>query len=96
MSRDDIIRLARDAGFKASVGKTDKDGKYHPDVNALSRDVPVEWLERFAALVADAEREACAKVLEDTKEWKGGGWISTLSPQTKTAIATAIRARGQA
>ena len=64
MSRDDIIRMARDAGFKASVGKTDKDGKYHPDVNALSRDVPVEWLERFAALVAAAEREALRPRLE--------------------------------
>ena len=61
----DVIRLAREAGFKASVGKTDRDGKYHPDVNALSKDVPVEWLERFAALVAAAEREECAKVCDD-------------------------------
>ena len=53
----DVIRLALEAGFKASVGKTDLDGKYHPDVNALSKDVPIEWLERFAALVAAAERE---------------------------------------
>ena len=57
----DIIKLAREAGFSASVGKTDKEGNYHPNVNALSKDVPIEWLERFAELVAaplkaDAER----------------------------------------
>jgi hypothetical protein len=50
----------------------------------------------FAAMVAAAEREACAKVVEDTKEWKGGGWVSTLCQHTKRAIAAAIRARGQA
>ena len=61
MTRDDEIRLAREAGFKASVGKTDRDGKYHPNINALSKDVPVEWLERFTALVM----EECAKVCEN-------------------------------
>ena len=50
----------------------------------------------FAAMVAAAEREACAKVVEDTKEWKGGGWVSTLCQHSKRAIAAAIRARGQA
>ena len=64
MTREDIIRMAREAGFKASIGKTDKDDKYHPDVNAIGRDVPVEWLERFAALVAAAEREIQAEAFE--------------------------------
>jgi hypothetical protein len=34
-----------------------------------------EWLERFAALVAAAEREACAKVCDeraDADGWEGG------------------------
>lgn len=52
ISRDDVIRMAKESGFKASVGKTDKEGNYHPYVNALSKDIPVEWLERFAALAA--------------------------------------------
>ena len=47
-------------------------------------------LERFAALVASAEREACAKVCDDElKEW--GIFDSDLGDVSK-----AIRARGQA
>jgi hypothetical protein len=44
----------------------------------------VEGLERFAALVAAAENEACAKVCEDSVEYAGD------------TLAQAIRARGQA
>ena len=40
-------------------------------------------LEKFAALVASAEREACAKVCEDSVEYAGD------------TLAEAIRARGQ-
>lgn len=65
MEREQVIRMAREAGFKASIGKTDQEGKYHPDINALSKYVPVEWLERFADLVAEAEREECAKVCDE-------------------------------
>ena len=41
-------------------------------------------IEHFAALVASAEREACAKVCEDSVEYAGD------------TLADAIRARGQA
>ena len=51
--------LARKAGFTASVGKTDKNGVYKPDVNAIGRDVPIEWLERLLALHV---QELCAGV----------------------------------
>ena len=44
--------------------------------------------ERFAALVASAEREACAKVCEDLDAWDMDDPAST--------AAKAIRARGQA
>jgi len=55
--REEIIRMAKEAGMRASVGKTDKEGNYHPDKNALGNHVPVEWLERFAALLqSNAER----------------------------------------
>jgi hypothetical protein len=48
MNRDDIIRMAREAG-----------------IGWLERAEGVsEFLERFANLVAAAEREACAKVCE--------------------------------
>jgi len=43
--------------------------------------------ERFAALVASSEREACAKIAD---EW-AVGW-----PHPSTVIAERIRARGQA
>ena len=44
-----------------------------------------EQLERFAALVAAAEREACAKVCESEGERIDASWVS---------CAAAIRARG--
>ena len=69
MNREDIIRMAREAGFESnSLGLTYTSGLL-PDL-----------LERFAALVAAAEREACAKVAEN-------GLIGH-------TIAQAIRARG--
>ena len=44
--------------------------------------------ERFAALVADAEREACAKVTEDPRQGLSA-W------RARENIAAAIRARSQ-
>ena len=51
------------------------DELYHPN------------LERFAALVAAAEREACAKVCED--------WIAWNMDDPGSTAANAIRARGK-
>ena len=48
MTREDIIRMAREAGFQGEISL--------PQFVRLAR---------FAALVAAAEREACAKVCED-------------------------------
>ena len=67
--KEDIIRMARDAGFDVAPDE------WH-------------WLERFAALVAAAEREACAKVCEKFGYDNHHGIITD-------QIATAIRARGQ-
>ena len=52
INREYVIRMAKESGFKACVGTTDKEGHYHPFVNALGKDIPIEWLERFAALAA--------------------------------------------
>ena len=73
MNRDDIIRMAREAQmpFYWATG----------EIPYLGR------LERFAALVAAAEREACAKVCEEYENDMGYG-----QPQK---CADAIRARGQ-
>jgi len=77
MTIDDIISIAKEAGFdKNSLGTTFTHGKLD------------ESLERFAELVAAAEREACAKLMDemDSKD--------NLSNYYKVA-ANKIRARGQ-
>lgn len=70
MTREDIIRMAREAGISQShaEGMTD-------------------FLERFAALVAAAEREACVKVCDEVgdRDRDSHAWYA----------AVAIRARGQ-
>ena len=52
MNREDIIRMAREAGFRVNTTES-----------------LLEELERFAALVASAEREACAKIGDDHPSW---------------------------
>jgi hypothetical protein len=51
MNRDDIINLAHQAGVSVRYG-------------TLGAECWIEDLESFAALVAAAEREACAKLVE--------------------------------
>jgi hypothetical protein len=63
----DIIAMAREAGFRVGPSRDGPDDVWGVGAN----------LERFAALVAAAEREACAKVAE---EWSKrpddvGGYI---------------------
>ena len=53
MTRDEIIEMARQAGCVAAA---------HP---FIPWSVSQEALERFAALVAEAEREACAMICEE-------------------------------
>ena len=55
MNRDDIVRMAREI-----AGVTYPDG-----TTGLKIGMSEEHLERFANLVAAAEREACAKVCDD-------------------------------
>ena len=53
MTKDDIIKLAREAGFADAKGV----------VHAAYQ------LEAFAKLVAAAEREACAAMFDDHNVW---------------------------
>ena len=73
MDREDIIRMAREAGFEV----------YGTDV-WITDGWWLEELERFAALVAAAEREACASIC-----FQEGPSIDG------ELIAEAIRARGE-
>lgn len=82
MTRDEIISMAREAGLSIR-GHYDETGS-----------TPSE-LERFAALVAAAEREACAKIAaravpqyERFDDQRGAG-------NKAREIAAAIRARGE-
>ena len=83
MNREDILRMGRQAGAFIE----------------LAQEKDLLWLERFAALVVSAEREACAEVCKkhaDVYEKLEG------NPTAKSAWAAcidnrdAIRARGQA
>ena len=71
MTKDDIIRMAREAGL------ADANGVVHAAYQ----------LEAFAKLVAEHEREACAKVCDEINNDYDGEEVSA------SWIATAIRAR---
>jgi hypothetical protein len=73
MTKDDILRMAREAGA-SDLG-----------INAASPNV-LAMFERFAALVAAAEREACAQVAD---EWQ----TAIHDPRYECDCATAIRSR---
>ena len=91
MNRDDIIRMAREAGFDVEAIEgadevLERESDYytrHPDIGYM---VQTHTVERFAALVATAEREACAKVCD--------GFESDADPDAGAVLAAAIRARG--
>ena len=78
MTRDDIIRMAREAEVLSM---------YDSETGFCA-----EAAIKFAALVASAEREACAKVCEEK------GMFHEVSQGADLAfeLAAAIRARGQA
>jgi hypothetical protein len=83
MTRDDIIRMREQADDWAEEHLQCM-GEFHPDFLTVSD-------ERFAALVAANEREACAKVCEQIDTAAFG------SERPKpNDCADAIRARGQA
>ena len=65
------------------------------DMQAEYDDYVLERLERFAALVAAAEREACAKLCHDASV-PVSGELQSDAQWSALCLATAIRARGQA
>lgn len=103
MTRDDIIRLAQEAGL---LNQTAPGVIWSCPVP--SDDYP-DRIERFAALVAAAEREACAKLCEEKQSYFtpipcpdgiSGCLVAHHGPvqrkKTATECAAAIRARGEA
>jgi tRNA(Leu) C34 or U34 (ribose-2'-O)-methylase TrmL len=70
MTREDIVRMAKEAGM---------------DYLQYISPEAFEKVEAFAKLVAQHEREACAKIVDAWSDWHGGTEI----------LATAIRARSK-
>jgi len=83
MTREDIIRMAREAGCKPF-----RSPEHWDDVQVFATP---NVLERFAALVAAAEREACAKVCEERQEVFQKYYTKGLAGM----CAEAIRARSE-
>jgi len=77
MTQDEIIEMARQSGFLIN--------ELHCSPPILSFVGQEESMQAFAKLVAEREREACAKMCEEYQD-----------PCAGNAMADAIRARGQA
>ena len=91
MMHEEIVRMAREAGLHVPYWGEDEDPKKDPPRWAMTSPLP-PLLERFAALVAAKEREACAQTAERLISGDGictddGVWIHD--------CAAAIRARGK-
>ena len=63
--KDDIIRMAREAGFLIDTHAQ----KYQPYCILSTYGLIDENLQRFANLAAAAEREACAAIFDDRNVW---------------------------
>jgi hypothetical protein len=75
MTKEELIQMAREAGFERVVA-------IHPDGSKTVTVAPVPELETFANLVANHEREECAKLCLETEPFYG------------VMFYNAIRARG--
>lgn len=88
MNRNDIIRLAKEAGFVID----EKARQHQPNCIFHTHHMIDEGLTRFAALVAATEREACAELCEEMEDRE--------NPYERNVAvldcAAAIRARGEA
>ena len=96
MKREDIIRMARDAGIEVHARK----GEIRIGSAAITGCDSTEQVTRFAALVAAAEREACAehylavmrKAVEEERE--ACAKLCEKQKSNWNYCAAAIRARG--
>ena len=98
MTRDDIIRMALEAGFLDREESSHIYGQSRFDEEICVEEYSVgEIVERFAALVAAHEREACAKVCDaKVKDEYATGLIDHHEIGWTESCAFAIRARGEA
>ena len=89
MTKQDIICMAKEAELVAWLPNSNfSDGIWWIEAHEVGFE-----LERFAALVVSAEREACAKVCETFDQREA---FNDEDMAVADACANAIRARGQA
>jgi hypothetical protein len=89
MTKDEIIKLAREAGFLIDTHAQ----KYQPNCILSTYGLIDENLQRFADLVAEHEREACETAVEDiARKYQQAHHPS--AENVADACAYAIRARG--
>ena len=86
MSHEEIIAMAREAGFRTGQLNL-SNGPPVPFIAPASGTSCMVALERFADLVAAAEREACALVCESE-------WATDAERAFGGELAALIRARG--
>jgi hypothetical protein len=104
MNQEDIIRMVREAGWSGIYTQwREPDGSpdWTPVKESLTVPVTMEQIERFAALVAAHEREACAKVCEEVESRAEELWDKFAYPEDQGMASgarqctTAIRARSK-
>ncbi len=91
MTKDDIIRMAKQAGLR----RHQENLMSNPPQIRFFYEGYEEYIENFAALVAAAEREACAKVAEERFLAQANCTVEEMYELQKKVIAENIRARGQ-
>jgi len=90
MTKDEIIKLAHKAGFLIDTYSQ----QYQPNCILSTYGLIDKNLERFAALVAEHEREACEMAVEDiARKYQQSHEVS--AENVADACAYAIRARGE-
>ena len=92
MTQDDIIRMAREAGFKVGDNLSGITLVGAPNQIGLSH-LTVDELAIFAALVAAAEREAIGNIILD---YAGRDDLSDSDESLLKHLFELIRARGEA
>lgn len=68
MNQEELIKLCKESGFVASVGRSDKDGKYHPNVNALGKHVPIEWIEDIVKKAVEQQIRRDAEICREQQD----------------------------
>lgn len=92
MNQEELIKLCKESGFVASVGRSDKDGKYHPNVNALGKHVPIEWVEDIVKKAVEQQIRRDAEICLSTREYptydtEGRHWNWSASNCAKEILA---------